>query len=77
MAKSSRFEVMNMQFTLAQLSLCDAVKEGRVYTHHRPECIARPQQADLTSYPWLEAQFDWLNHTVPRAVKSPAFPGAP
>lgn len=49
-AKSSYSEVMNMQFTLAQLSMCDAIKEGQVYTHHKPECIASPHQAGLTSH---------------------------
>lgn len=70
-----------MQFTLAQLSLCDAIKEGQVYTHHKPECIASPHQADLTSHIRGGASgwrlFDWLNHTAPGAVKSPAFLDTP
>lgn len=50
MAKPSHSEVMNTQFTLAQLSLCDAIKEGQVHTHHKPEGIASPHQADLTAH---------------------------
>jgi len=39
-----------MRFTLAHLSLCDAVEEGQVCTHQKPECIASPHQSDLVSH---------------------------